>query len=64
MSAVDVQKVEIIDNVKDYYGKQLKCTADLKTQACVSTGSNLSKRVKSALSDLHDEVVNRYVFTK
>ena len=51
---------EVLNNVKDYYGKVLQSTADLKTQACVTPGKALNKQVKSAMSEVHEEVTARY----
>ncbi len=47
------------DEVKDYYGKVLQNSDDLKTNACC-TDSHLPKYVKKALSQVHDEVMSRY----
>ena len=45
--------------VRDYYGKTLKSSADLKTDACCSP-SALPRKVREALSKVHDEVLARY----
>ena len=47
------------DSVKDYYGKVLQGSDDLKTNACC-TGSELPAYIRAALSDIHDEVLTRY----
>ena len=47
------------DDVKDYYGKVLQHSDDLKTNACC-TGSDMPKHIKDALSLVHDEVMARY----
>ena len=47
------------DDVKDYYGKVLQHSDDLKTNACC-TDTNMPKHVKKALSQVHDEVMSRY----
>ncbi|WP_211829744.1 methyltransferase domain-containing protein [Kistimonas asteriae] len=47
------------DSVKDYYGKVLQGSDDLKTNACC-TGAALPAYIRSALSDIHDEVLTRY----
>jgi len=45
--------------VKEYYGETLQGSSDLKTDACVTT-SLPPLYVRRALSDIHDEVANRY----
>ncbi|XP_013410490.1 arsenite methyltransferase [Lingula anatina] len=49
----------IIDDVKEYYGKRLKQSADLQTGAC-TTGSAPPKYVRETLGLIHEEVVSRY----
>lgn len=49
----------ITEDVKEYYGKVLGGTADLKTKACCSTAS-LPPAVKEALALIDDEIVSRY----
>ena len=49
----------IHDVVKDYYGKQLSSTADLKTSACCDA-SAVPDRLKPVLSAIHPEVLARY----
>ena len=51
---------EIIENVREYYGKILHSTADLQSKACCCSPSAVSKEVKEALSLIADEVVTRY----
>ncbi|MBV1873016.1 MAG: methyltransferase domain-containing protein [Gammaproteobacteria bacterium] len=45
--------------VKDYYGKQLKSTDDLKTSACCDT-SNVADWLKPHLRKIHPDVLSRY----
>ncbi|UZE94824.1 methyltransferase domain-containing protein [Alkalimarinus alittae] len=47
------------DDVKEYYGKVLQHSDDLKTNACC-TDSNMPHYIKHALSQVHDEVMARY----
>ncbi len=47
------------DDVKDYYGKVLQHSDDLKTNACC-TDTGMPKYIKKALSQVHDEVMARY----
>lgn len=47
------------DEVQDYYGKTLQSSDDLKTDACC-TDTNMPRHVKSALANVHDEVLTRY----
>lgn len=47
------------DTVRDYYGKVLGSSADLKTDACC-TPEAMPAHVRSALADIHPEVQARY----
>ncbi|MEQ8952564.1 MAG: methyltransferase domain-containing protein, partial [Gammaproteobacteria bacterium] len=51
------QQVEA--EVRDYYGKKLQSSADLKTNACCSITS-YPDGIKSALANIHEEVITRY----
>lgn len=48
------------DAVKEYYGKVLQGTADLKTDACCTTGAALPAEVRGVLAEVHPEVAGRY----
>jgi SAM-dependent methyltransferase len=47
------------DIVQDYYGKQLKSSADLKTTACCDTSATPSW-LKTLLTRIHPHVLSRY----
>uniref|UniRef100_A0A3Q2UR17 Arsenite methyltransferase n=1 Tax=Fundulus heteroclitus TaxID=8078 RepID=A0A3Q2UR17_FUNHE len=47
-------------DVKDYYGKRLQKTSDLKTGACVAPAQPLPAFVREALKKVHPEVTARY----
>lgn len=47
------------DQIKDYYGKVLQSSQDLKTDACC-TDTNLPRYLKKTLGLIHDEVMTRY----
>lgn len=47
------------EHVKDYYGQQLRSSADLKTTACCDTAA-LPAWFKPILARIHPEVVSRY----
>lgn len=47
------------ESVKDYYGKVLQGSDDLKTNACC-TRSSMPVYIRAALSEIHDEVLTRY----
>ncbi len=47
------------DEVKDYYGKQLQSSDDLKTSACCDA-SNVPDWLKPLLSAIHPDVLSRY----
>lgn len=49
----------IHESVKDYYGKELTESADLKTNACC-TIEEPPKHIKKALAKVHDEVMAKY----
>jgi SAM-dependent methyltransferase len=49
----------MLDIVKDYYGKVLSSSNDLKTEACC-TPDAMPAHVRRALSNIHDEVMERY----
>ncbi len=49
----------IEQDVKEYYGKELQSSADLKTNACC-TIVDYPQHIKSALSNIHEEVASRY----
>ncbi|XP_068805865.1 arsenite methyltransferase isoform X1 [Struthio camelus] len=46
--------------VQDYYGKELRRSEDLKTNACVTPARPLPRDVREALERIHQEVVARY----
>jgi len=47
------------DIVKDYYGKELESSEDLKTSACCDA-SAVSSWLKPLLANIHSEVLSRY----
>lgn len=49
----------IINSVKNYYGKELKGTIDLKTNAC-ETHVSYPDKIKNILSELSNEVLEKY----
>lgn len=49
----------IKEDTKEYYGKVLKKSTDLKTNACC-TSVKYPKHIKEALSDIHDDVLSTY----
>ena len=51
---------EIIENVKEYYGKILHSTDDLQTKACCCSPASIPKEVKDARTLVADEVLTRY----
>ena len=57
MSSEDADKVK--ESVKDYYGKRLKTSDDLQTNACKFEGRTMSPAVKSALKLIHEEVSSK-----
>jgi len=51
--------MNIQDNVKAYYGKTLKSSADLKTDACCTSG-DAPAGLRDLIRDVHPEVRSRY----
>ncbi|MBY6240097.1 methyltransferase domain-containing protein [Methylosinus sp. Sm6] len=47
-----------IDSVKNYYGKTLRGSGDLKTTACAA--SDMPARIKTLLANIHEEVLAKY----
>ncbi|KAJ0033299.1 hypothetical protein NQD34_000406 [Periophthalmus magnuspinnatus] len=47
-------------DVKEYYGRVLKATSDLKSNACVAPASPLPAFIRQALGKVHPEVISRY----
>ncbi|XP_069467793.1 arsenite methyltransferase [Ambystoma mexicanum] len=54
------QDSQIHTDVKDYYGKYLQKSTDLKTNACITPSKPLPKFIWDALKEVHEEVVSRY----
>lgn len=48
-----------LESVKDYYGKVLQSSKDLKTTACCSADSP-EQRIKNGLKNIHDDVLERF----
>ena len=49
----------MFDEVKDYYGKILQSSNDLKTDACCTT-EEIPEHLKQAMANIHSEVSSRY----
>ena len=50
---------EVLEGVKEYYGKIIKKTSDLKTDACCTAKTRMAKSSRDALALVHDDVVSR-----
>jgi SAM-dependent methyltransferase len=46
--------------LRDYYGKTIQKTEDLKTSACCCTNEALPPSVRAALAEVNDEVLSRF----
>jgi SAM-dependent methyltransferase len=55
----DVKRASITDSVREYYGRVLKSSADLKTSACCLAEA-LPPPVAALLPELHEEVKARF----
>ncbi|XP_029658554.1 arsenite methyltransferase-like [Octopus sinensis] len=57
----DSSEGKIHDQVKEYYGKTVKTTDDLKLSSCsVSLGKRLSPRVKNVIAMVHEDIRKKY----
>ncbi|XP_072280087.1 arsenite methyltransferase-like [Pyxicephalus adspersus] len=54
------QGLQTHDDVKEYYGKYLKNSKDLKTNACVTPSKPIPRYILDALKEVHSEVTSRY----
>ncbi|WP_217247236.1 methyltransferase domain-containing protein [Streptomyces sp. AC602_WCS936] len=65
MTTIDVSAVRqgsgpfVAESVKDYYGRVLASSADLKTSACC-TDVAPAPHIAAALTEVHDEVMERF----
>ena len=59
MDDVKPSSVTVTETVKEYYGRVLKSSADLKTSACCLTEA-LPRHVGEVLKDVHPEVRERF----
>jgi len=59
MNLYSESELSIIDMVKEYYGKILQRTKDLKTSACCST-DNMPREHRAILSNIEPEILNRF----
>ncbi|XP_012672620.2 arsenite methyltransferase [Clupea harengus] len=50
----------IHSDVKEYYGKRLQSSSDLKTNACVPSAKPIPAYVRKALAGVHPDVTARY----
>ncbi|MEX1031797.1 MAG: methyltransferase domain-containing protein [Cellvibrionaceae bacterium] len=55
----DIGHENMHQEVQDYYGQQLKSSADLKTSACCDV-SQMPQWLKPLLANIHPEVLSRY----
>jgi hypothetical protein len=49
-----------LEVVKDYYGKMLKSSKDLKSSACCDGGAELPPHLQPLLANVHPEVSAKY----
>lgn len=54
-----LELINMFDEVKEYYGKVLQSSGDLKTDACC-TDTDMPDHIKQAMSKIHAEVASRY----
>ncbi len=53
------QPIQGLDSVKEYYGKVLKSSQDLKTSACCTVEA-MPAHLREILRDIHDEVKDKF----
>ncbi|XP_041123329.1 arsenite methyltransferase isoform X2 [Polyodon spathula] len=58
--ACDSKASTIHSDVKDYYGKQLQKSEDLKTNACTTSAKPTPAFIRKALKEVHSEITSRY----
>ncbi|KAF4075269.1 hypothetical protein AMELA_G00232560 [Ameiurus melas] len=51
---------DVHDTVKEYYGKILKQSSDLKSNACVPSAKPIPVYIRKALTEVHPEVTAKY----
>ncbi|XP_028936544.1 arsenite methyltransferase isoform X2 [Ornithorhynchus anatinus] len=51
---------DVWKNVQDYYGQELRGSADLKTNVCVAAGSPSTRAAREALGAVHQDVRDRF----
>uniref|UniRef100_H3AAR6 Arsenite methyltransferase n=1 Tax=Latimeria chalumnae TaxID=7897 RepID=H3AAR6_LATCH len=51
---------KILDNVKEYYGKRLQSSEDLKSSACTTPSKPIPRHIRESLKEVHQEVISRY----
>nr|VFK53848.1 MAG: Methyltransferase domain-containing protein [Candidatus Kentron sp. TUN]VFK55317.1 MAG: Methyltransferase domain-containing protein [Candidatus Kentron sp. TUN] len=49
-----------IEKLKEYYGTILHSSADLKTNACCTVDGSLSPRIKMAMNNINDNILNHF----
>uniref|UniRef100_A0A8C2E1C7 Arsenite methyltransferase n=1 Tax=Cyprinus carpio TaxID=7962 RepID=A0A8C2E1C7_CYPCA len=50
----------VYNDVKEYYGKTLKKTSDLKSNACVPSAKPVPAYVRKVIAEIHPDVVAKY----
>ena len=50
---------QLRESVQDYYGKKLTSTDSLATNACTLSKMAVPKYIKTALSNVHEEVTKK-----
>lgn len=54
------KNMSVRESVKDYYGRVMKKSADLKTDACCCSDSPLPPSVKATLAEINEEILTRF----
>jgi len=48
------------EQLKEYYGRILNSSADLKTNACCCEFGSMPDKIKQTINEIEDEVVDRF----
>ncbi|XP_052402443.1 arsenite methyltransferase [Carassius gibelio] len=59
-AASNTAVASVYNDVKEYYGKTLKKTSDLKSNACVPSAKPVPAYVRKVIAEIHPDVVAKY----
>ncbi|XP_067297540.1 arsenite methyltransferase [Pseudorasbora parva] len=59
-TAASNKATSVYNDVKEYYGKILKKTSDLKSNACVPSAKSVPAYVRKVIAEIHPDVIAKY----